>query len=382
MTLETGQFQATFYSELLASQVINLILLGLMLYLSACVLRYGYKTGSWKRHTGSINTSQLSKGGIYTLCVITILTMIPRLIMTEIVFNVNNIPGAASHCEALIDISNIAHYFNTLPRILFLWYRQHTINSFPVINRIALGKWAKVVSFSLAAVFAIGSFLINYFYLSPNSFDNSPVLGCVFISIANGTDASEANSRRSRDYILAAAMLLSEIVLLILFIYPLYRVQLSKKNLRRSSTTKYKVDSSTKSRSSTGRVNSTSQDTMTVNDALSSLIKRSSITATISVIADLLIMIISGIVRTDCPVAILMLTYNVICVVNAVCIIFTFSFYKKIICILSTTAKRTRLPTSRSDAEPSNIKQGVIMSGAEQDTGNLTGSSAPPPSDT
>lgn len=344
MMLErTSHYEETFHFELLACHVINVIIIALTLYLSACVLAFGMKTGSWKIRNRLSNTSQLNKGGIYTICVVAILIKIPRLIMTEIVLNVSSIPGAANHCETLIDISNITHYLHTLPIFLFLWYRQHTINCYPTINRIALGKWAKKISFSVQAFMIVMSLLVTIFYIIPHSFDSSPTVGCIFISIENGTDTAEEISREIRDIILAAGLMLNEVALLILFIYPLYRIEQSKKRLR--SNTSASADAPSR--------RSSNEHGKTTNAALSNLIKRSTIAGTTSVTADLLLMIIASIAPDDWPVVILMTIYNVMSTVHVICIIFTFSFYKDITNIFWILAKRSQIPTIGSEAEPS-----------------------------
>lgn len=351
--LETREwkFQPTFKTDLMLSHIINITLLGLSSYLVLCVFTYGCKTGSWKnRHAHSPG---MNRGGVYTLCFIAVLLDIPRFILTEIVINVNNIQGEKYYCEELVDASNIAHYIAAFPKYFFLWFRQHTINSHPASARTFSGKCAKLISYSVLIIMTVISALITYFYISPFSFADSP-LGCVFESVGNETDSIEAISRRSRDYILTACLMLDELVLLSLFVYPLCRNQSMRRKLRRSESS---VVPTIKRASDTIRLpyQKSGKSTKTRNNSLTRLIKRSTFATLVAVTADLAVMIVANILPRNIPVVIPMVIYNVRSIILSICIISTFSYYKRILKIFCV-AKNMSLTRSHSGFASSRVK--------------------------
>lgn len=349
-----NHFPPTYRTALILCHSVNIILLGISLYLSLCVFTYGCKTRSWKnRHARS---SGMNRGGVYTLCFIAVLLDIPRLTMTEIVININSIQGGKHNCEELVDASNIAHYIAAFPKYFFLWYRQHTIYSHPASVSTFSGNCAKLISYSVLIVMVIISALITYFYISPFSFANSP-LGCVFQSVANDTTSMEQISRKSRDYILTSGLMLNELVLLSLFVYPLCRNQSMSKKLRRKESVK---DIGGKKRESSATIRMQSLKSgkskrKSKNNSLTRLIKRSTVATAVAVTADLVVMIIANVLPRNLPVVILMVIYNVRSIILSICVISTFSYYKRIL-VTFCVAKNKSLTANLSSFTSSRVK--------------------------
>lgn len=321
-----GEYDETLRAALIACQVINIALLGLSIYSSACVVVYGWKTNSWKKR----KVGGMDRGKIYTMCLFAMVSDIPRLVLSEIVFNVNDIPEAMEHCEEIMDVTNMAYFVAIFPKYLFLWYRQHTINSHPASIRLISEKWMKIASYSVLVLMTFILILLATFYMT-YSFIYSP-FGCIFDAFEE-PPTSILDDAISRDYIIASGFIMIEVMLLTLFVYPLYRSYQSKRKLQKNLLDVHK---------NTPHARRTSNPEGKHNDCLRNLMKRSTIAAFVVVIFDLVVMIVAIHTPPDRPAIFLVVTYNVRNAIHAICILSSFSLYRQILTILFSDLSRKR----------------------------------------
>lgn len=290
-------------AALIACQIVNIILLGVAAYLSACVVGYGWKNKSWKQH----HPSRIDRGTIYTICLVAMLADVPRLVLGEIVFNVSSIPEGMEHCEELMDTTIAAYFAAIFPKYIFLWYRQHTINSHPASIRLISTKCMQIASYSVLLLMTIILILLALFY-STYSFTKS-AQGCIFIAFEEVPPVTIMNSGIARDYIIASGFILIEVMLLILFVLPLLRnYQLKRKILDKTSQKKQK-------------------------NSLTNLMKRSAIAAAIVVIIDIAVMVVAIDTPPDRPVVVLMVTYNIRNAIHAMCVLSSFASFRQILTV-------------------------------------------------
>lgn len=302
-------------AALIACQVVNVALLGLSLYLTACVAAYGWKIKSWKKNYAS----GMDRGIIYTICLVAMIADVPRLVLVEIVFNVKTMPGETNLCEVLVDVTMAFYYVAVYPKYVFLWYRQHTLNSHPASIRLFSAKRTETVSYCLLITLTTISVFVAYFYLT-YSFMEGPV-GCVFIPVENASSGALFGSAVARDYILASCFALIEFVLLFLFVLPLFQsYKLKRKLLNKPSK-------------DTACPEDASNTEKKPKDRLTSLMQRSTMAAATVVLIDVVVLIIAVYTPPSRPVAILMVTYNIRNGIHAMCILSSFSIFKEILTI-------------------------------------------------
>lgn len=374
LTTETTLRQTAdmFETELIACQVVNIIILGLSVYLCACVVAYGCATGSWRKRRSV--SSGMNKGLVYTICLVAMFSDIPRLVLTEIVFNVRHIPGAEMHCEILVDASNIAHYIGSFPKYFFLWYRQHTIYSHPVSLSTFSGRWAEYISYFVLIILIASSISVMYIYTSPASYQFSPY-GCVLSPLKNTTDPNEEVSRLIRDYLVLVGLAVFEIFLLALFVYPLCRNHITSKSLRKGSSNEDTTNTTStptyKRQESTFSTPSRKLDKARVRkSSLTKLIKRSCIAATVAVIADLVVMITVQLINNDAPAAILMVIYNIRSAIHSLCLLSTFSYYQRILEVFCHLVMEGKHAVATTNASTMDISKAQHDSGYSEEHRN------------
>lgn len=316
-----------FRALLLLSDAVNAVIIACYLYLIVCVVTYGYISRAWMKMNRSNGTNcRRERGIIYTLCLVAIIIDIPRLILTEIIIHATSMAGALERCELLIDVSNIAAGLGVLPRFLFLWYRQHTINCHPSIGAFKRGV-TKLISYIIIAGIVVLTTVTTVLYVSPHSHTHSSI-GCVFRSSANDSRNSH-NLRVSYACMVAANIIVTQLFLLALFIYPLIGSWNNNRKLKRkhvNGTVKAPVITV---HSSNG-TDSTSSSKNDRKDKLLALIQRSTASVVMSVTVDLIVMVTMNNLSNEVPVALAMTVYNISVGIHVLCSLFTFSFRKDI----------------------------------------------------
>ena len=208
--------ETTTYSQIslqhllwLISLLISIVLSIVALWLVATIGFYGFKTGKFysKKQSSCSECTMLRimfSGAIFIL---------PRLATTNILvwFGWESSLSQNQGCEIVIDISYVFYFLSLLHVGLFLWFRQRYLYLQPSLQRL-YSMFIKVLSWGcITLIFLSGIGFVLYMTI-PQMFQASSN-GCVKIK----------EDKRLVNYLLAGMLVLSEFVLIFLFIYPLYR---------------------------------------------------------------------------------------------------------------------------------------------------------------
>lgn len=324
-----AQNTSEFRVALISFEAINVFTLSMSLYTSACVITYGCVTGAWRKKHGSlISKGQMDRGIIYTLCTISIVVDLPRLILSEVVYKTKTAPGAAN-CGVLVDTTSAAWSLAYFTKYVFLWYRQYTINCHPAI-KVFTSKWARGMSYAHIAVYVALHLLTTVLYVNTTRYKNSPK-GCVIVlMLRNGTNPDVSPIRLFRAYLLVSAQITSQLILLVLFIYPLYRSWARRKKLSKKTACNENIATGTSAQpSGDGKKNS-----------VLTLLQRSLAATAITCFFDVIAMTLWYVNRKKMAVAITITYYNISLVIYSFCTLATFSFRRDILTIFETLIRR------------------------------------------
>ncbi|XP_077969479.1 uncharacterized protein LOC144424239 [Styela clava] len=203
------------FSILTGCKVLNAFLITGTIYIFACLVIYGVKKQKWKQKPGASN---LNRGVIYTTCILAVVLLLPRLIANAILMNLPIIPGGLETCELIFDITNGAFSVSIYAVYFFLWLRQKIIYSQPSVNEMA-GKFVSPIGWIAMILFTPMCIGISCVYTIPYSYTSLPY-GCVINSEANFTDI-ENFFGNTGSYFLGGLLIVAQLTLLGLFIYPL-----------------------------------------------------------------------------------------------------------------------------------------------------------------
>ena len=194
-----------------ASLSINILLTILAIWLAATISIYGQKSGKFQRK----RKSDYSGGTILKLALLASLVVIPRLATTNIILWVGFDVGKVEdyNCEIAVDVSIVVYYIALYPAYIFLWMRQRSLFQQPSLQRL-YNVFVKIISWGcLFFLIGAGSGVLLIFIL-PLSYRSSPD-GCIL------RDEEEDNVVAF--YAVSVVLVVGQLTLLGLFIYPLHR---------------------------------------------------------------------------------------------------------------------------------------------------------------
>ncbi|XP_077973410.1 uncharacterized protein LOC144428279 [Styela clava] len=339
--------QRTDHTIYIVCQVINGCLMVVTLWILLCLVMYGVRTKKWAKKS---KRSDMNGGMVYIASVIAVTASIPRYIADQIIFSAVYINGALRWCEVLLDIGNVTYFMALYPIYLFLWFRQKALYGHPAMKRLA-GKcvtvfgWVTLVVLSLAA---IGVVLMS---VIPSDYTASPD-GCVVNLLHSNASYSSDAPYRLRYYFLVVLLIVAQLSLLSLFIYPMIRsnaIQNSRR-LSQCSTKPYVIDNQDDSdRLPARRISRFRSYMSTIRDAsrkisTSSLgkkpntvqktIRRSVACALISMVSDVLAMaVVSFVIPQTVPRSLKNTVYDISTLVSVLSILATFSNYRNILTV-------------------------------------------------
>ena len=201
----------------LISLLISIVLSIVGLWLVATIGFYGFTTGKFyykkqSSHNECLLMRIMFSGTIFIL---------PRLATSNILvwFGYGSSLSQNQGCEIVVDISVVVYFLCLLHVGLFLWFRQRYLYLQPSLQRL-YSVYIKALSWGYI-VFAFLSGISFVLYMTiPQNFQASSN-GCV----------RTKRDKRLDNYLLASLLVLTEIVFVFLFIYPLYRHHRSHKTI-------------------------------------------------------------------------------------------------------------------------------------------------------
>ena len=211
-TNETDSSQTPFQYELwLISLVINFTLLSVGAWLVVNIGIYGIRSGKFRRN----KKKTLSEHLMLKVMFVTAILMFPRILTTQALLWVGYEPRTDDEqCNLLNHFSVVLYYLGLFPVGIFLWLRQRSLYLQPSLIRLYT-KPLQVLSWGC----------IMFLFFSG--------MGIILVLIIiSHYEASENGCREIDDshqnhvkvlYYLAAVLVIGELTLLALFIYPLKR---------------------------------------------------------------------------------------------------------------------------------------------------------------
>lgn len=273
-------------------QITNAILISATLWIALNFILYLIKH---RRRKILPSPNSLDGRRMYAVCLAAVISSLPRLIMAQVMFYIPKIPGALENCEILLDVLNAFHLFAVASTYGFLWYRQRTIYALPMIREIT-GTVANILSWILILIM-LGSYLTLFCVFSIPAIYSWNDEGCTLKANQSENDMKE---RASRYYIITGVMILWQITLVSLFVYPMVlirRSQLSIRNRRKNTS---------------------------IKKGVKKVIIRSVISATVATISDITTVTIASFIPFRYPVFIATSLYDLSLQINIFCIIATF----------------------------------------------------------
>ena len=212
-TNEIHSSQTPFQYELwLISLVINFTLLSVGAWLVVNIGIYGIQSGKFRRN----KKKTLSEHLMLKVMFVTAILMFPRILTTQALLWVGYEPRTDDgQCNILNHFGVVLYYLELLPIVIFLWLRQRSLYLQPSLIRLYT-KLLQVLSWG-CIIFVIFSgmgitlvlIIISHYEASEN--------GCRKI------DDSHQHHVKVPYYLAAAVLVIGELTLLALFIYPLKR---------------------------------------------------------------------------------------------------------------------------------------------------------------
>lgn len=201
----------------LSCEIITTILLLLIIYIFTCMVMHGLKAKKWRRpHRSDVNGRL-----VYTAAVVAVALTIPRFIINQIIFNVTSVEGLTESCELIMDIGNAFYFVGIYSIYFFLWLRQKTIYAHPAMKKLT-GKFVAALSWTTIVVLSAAAIGVALLFIAPLHY-SSDSEGCILKQSVVNSSLSGDFSFYGSYYALVTLLVVAQISLLSLFIYPMLR---------------------------------------------------------------------------------------------------------------------------------------------------------------
>ena len=212
VTNNNAKYLREYEAELwLASFCINIFIMIISLWLAASIAVYGCTTGKFRPN----KRTRLSEDLLMRLAFVIAILLFPRITTTHALLWFGFEPGPDSDrtCEQLIDASVFVYNLALFPIGVFLWLRQRSLYLQPSLRSLYTTP-LKILSWgSILFLFCSGIGLM-FLLMIPTEFEAS----------GNGCRGSDGvDPHKNVLYVLTAVIVVGELSILFLFIYPLYR---------------------------------------------------------------------------------------------------------------------------------------------------------------
>lgn len=327
---------------LVVFKVLTILYLVIVLWVFGCIVIYGFKTRRWYKTKG---TSSLSKGMIYTTCTFAVFLLFPKLISTLMLHIIRFYPSGNKWCELICDLSSITYTVFTYGTYFYLWMRQRLIYLHPYVKPHISGcmQW---ISRLYIVYITITSCTIPVLYVYPQSYVGGQD-GCYY-HVTN----SSGFLQNSGSNILFALVLMSQISLLILIIYPSFRVSFEvigeKVNQSEMEGFDSKKDPLTKN-GTTARCRCLQEFLLYVagtkgpRSPIQMTVRRTVTSSAIILITDVFVAIFEDFAIPDeAPTVIGEALYDLSSVINVFCMLASFGFAGEVLILCCPTMKKTK----------------------------------------
>nr|XP_039251604.1 uncharacterized protein LOC120329057 [Styela clava] len=313
ITAPTNKTEYNFTTSLIGCQVANLFLLLTSIWILISLILYGTRNKKWRKKPG---TSTLNSGLIYKACVMSVALLIPRYLFNAVIFQLPSMEKGLLYCERITDISIAVRLISRCAIYVFLWLRQRILYEHPSTRRFA-GKYVNFISWT--SLLVIISTFGGLFWASifPSNYEASPY-GCV-----RNPDSS---SNGTAGYILGTGLILAQLLLLGLFIYPMVRGRVALQNTCKNAN-------GIKQQKHIRNVFCCFQDHETKSsDSVVIMIRRSVLCTIIAALSDFGSAVIKVFISSDTvPHSIMTTIYSTSTLINIFCAISTFEMYVSIL---------------------------------------------------
>lgn len=215
--MESNHSVATSNALVLASGLVTYILFFGTAGILIIMIIFGYHRKRWCFTSG--------KGKMFISCFAAILLGWFRLLPYLYLFHISYVsydPEAMRNCELLVDVAYCFVGMGIMSIYVFLWLRQRVIYRTHIVKSIA-NKWLQYVSSYSIVWIIICTIILLLGYWIPETYRAGP-MGCEYIPSNNQSDTYR-NWNSIRKYVVLATVLITEIFLVFLFIYPMVKIR-------------------------------------------------------------------------------------------------------------------------------------------------------------
>lgn len=322
---------------LIVFEVINIFLFVLVLWLLLCLVAYGAKTG---RFTKSAQSSSLSDGMIYRVCVVAVLSLLPRLITVEITYIVQR--REDSSCWMLGNASVLLYGTSLYGIYMFLWCRQRLIFVHPFVEAKVGRMMAWLSRGYIVYLTAVTITIIAVFFTTEVYYKRD------YICYEERPDTS--------NYLLLGSFLLTQTLMLCLSIYPALRVNIQIPQENRvpnpDCTRHCNEGQQTNSKSSFRRF-CTFLSGVVVTSPVERAIKRTIVSSILIATADIAAVTIEAIaLPKQTPAVIRHTIEDISCCIDVFCIVGTFGFAFEVLTVLCPSCRKENCKAVRNRPAP------------------------------
>ena len=193
--------------------IVNLVLIVITTFILVSLVHYGLTSGKWRGQSTS-QVDKLNAGVVYSFLIVCAVTCIGRYISNQIYMNVGFDYNNDSLCEVAGDAAFAFYVLVIASVFLFLWFRQ---KAFYTNNMLAFKttKCIRVLSYSSSFLITVSALPYVLYTIGRNGFETGPT-GC----------ANKFESDKSSYFWIYIVFLivLSQLLLLCLFIYPVLQI--------------------------------------------------------------------------------------------------------------------------------------------------------------
>ena len=192
---------------------VNAVLLSLTTVILFSMIHYGIKTGKWRRNH-VLFVDKLNGGWVYTFAVKFACIGLLELVTSQTSFNIGYGLGEDFTCEVVNDIHFVSYSLVLLTNFSFLWIRQRIFYSNRMLS-VDYSKFLRFLSVSSLALIGVTGCVVIVFNVIPTNYPALPN-GC-------GYRTKYEDMELIFSICVAAGIIVSEIMLVFLLIYPLQK---------------------------------------------------------------------------------------------------------------------------------------------------------------
>lgn len=190
-------------------EVFNLIFWLAVTWAGLALITYGIRTGKWKREN-VYSVAHVNAGAVYTTAVLAILMSYVRLLADQCLFNVGYPGSTPGICEVFADMSVTGYGLTMTCVYVFMWFRQRSLYQHPTMSCVDR-PWLQYVNWGTLAFITVGGLAGILAYAIPPNYTESSI-GCT---------NQPGDFQVWGIYLGNAVVVVGQILLLVLFFYPL-----------------------------------------------------------------------------------------------------------------------------------------------------------------